>query len=261
MNTGRNILAAVIVTAAAFALLGNLSLAEQENMNGQSMNRNSGSMQMAMTVNSQDRRFMREAAEGGMAEVMMGQLAIQRTTSDEVRRYAQQMVDDHTRANAELMRIAQSKGMTLPTGPSSRQRSMMTRMQAMNGADFDRMYIREAGVNAHRTMERLFQREIERGSDADVKGFASATLPAVQMHLQMAQQMMGMMMGGGNMNRNMRGNMNSNMGGNMHGNMNSNMEGNMNMGGGNMNRNMNSNRNRNMNGNMNRNMNSNMNRP
>jgi hypothetical protein len=98
-----------------------------------------------------------------------------------------------------------------------------------------------AGIDSHQKMQGLFQSEISGGTDADLKSFASKTLPTVQKHLRMAQEMANAgMTGGGNMN--MGGvSMNSNMGGNMNGNMNSN----------NRNRNSNSNRNGNSNGNTN----------
>src|SRR4028119_1090614 len=139
--------------------------------------------------------------------------------------------------------------MTLPTTPSADQMQMMSQLQAASGAEFDRLYIQLAGVQAHQMMQGLYQSEISNGTDADIKSFARKTLPTVQKHLRMAQQMAnGGMTGGGNMN--MRGgNMNANMGGNMNGNTGGNMNGNMNM---NNNRNRNnSNRGGNTNGNTN----------
>jgi hypothetical protein len=81
----------------------------------------------------------------------------------------------------------------------------------MTGADFDRAYLKEAGVKAHEKMEKLFMREAERGRDADLKSFASSTLPTVQGHLRMAREMMtgmsgkGTSMSGGTDNSNTKG--------------------------------------------------------
>ena len=227
-------------------------------------NMNGGGSGMMM-LSSGDRKFMMTAAQGGMAEVEMARVALERASSEEVKAYAQRMIDDHTKANEELMGIAQAKGVTLPAGPDAKHMAMLTKMRALSGAAFDREYVMMAGRKDHEKMEKLFRDESTKGKDADVKAFAAKTLPVVREHLSMARmlndKMMGMKMNSnsgnmGGMNSNMGGSMNSNMNSNMNGNMNSNMNRNT---GGNMNRNMNSNMNRNMNGNMNsnRNMNSN----
>jgi putative membrane protein len=70
-----------------------------------------------------DNQFVMDAAHGGMAEVQLGQLALQRSTNPEVKRFAQQMIQEHSRANEELMRLATQKGITPPTdvGPNIEQ--------------------------------------------------------------------------------------------------------------------------------------------
>ncbi len=267
------IIAQTLAGLGIFALMGVMFAAvaapQEQNMNSNSnMNSNmkSGKGGMMMSLNSTDKKFMMMAAQGGMAEVKMAEAALQHSSSDSVKTYAQKMIDDHTAANTELMQIASSKGVTLPTAPDAKMQAMMTKMMTLNGADFDREYIKNAGVKDHEKMEKLFMEEGSKGGDADTKAFATKTLPTVQMHLSMAREMMSSMMGmkgkmgmgsGSNMNSNMGSNMNSNMSG-----MNSNMGGNMNSNMSNMNSNMNMNKskNKNSNMNMNSNMNSNMNK-
>lgn len=72
-------------------------------------------------LTSADRRFVNEAAEGGMAEVMHGRLAVERASNDEVKNFAQQMIDDHTKANQELMQLATTRGITLSNGVMAHQ--------------------------------------------------------------------------------------------------------------------------------------------
>jgi putative membrane protein len=150
---------------------------------------------MAMMVSSSDKKFAMTAAMGGMAEVEMAQLALTKASSDAVKQYAQKMIDDHTAANAELMQIASSKGIALPTAPDAKHRAMMAKMQRLSGAAFDREYIMMAGHKDHMKMEKLFKDESMKGRDADLKGFAAKTLPVVRMHLQMARDMHGSMSG------------------------------------------------------------------
>ena len=219
--------------------------------------------------------FMMKAAMTDMLEIMSSQTALQKSSNEEVRRFAQMMIDDHTRTSEELKTLAASKNVTLPTGVSSKQQAMMSKLNgAAAGMDFDREYMKMQ-VKAHEDAVKLFQKQANDtdAEDADAKAFAAKHLPALQGHLTMARTMYNGMKGmksmsGGNMNRNMNGNMsggmNSNSGGNMNsgdrmnsnGGMNMNSDSDMNM---NPNRNMNSNRNRNTNRNTNSNSNTNSN--
>lgn len=155
---------------------------------GQGMNRN-------MKMSSADQKFMMMAATGGMAEVEMARLALEKSSSDAVKQYAQKMIDDHTAANNELMQVASMKGVMLPTQSDAKQMAMMMKMQKLSGMEFDMMYVKEAGVKGHETMEKLFMKESMSGKDMDAKAFAAKTLPTVRMHLQMARDMMMSMKG------------------------------------------------------------------
>lgn len=157
-------------------------------------NMNSGMIRMS----SADQKFMMMAATGGMAEIEMARLALQRSGNESVKQYAQKMIDDHTMAGEELKRLAAMKGITLPTQPDAKQMAMMAKLQRLSGAEFDMMYVKEAGVKAHQDMEKLFMKESMGGKDMEAKTFASKTLPVVRMHLQMAREMMATMKGRGN---------------------------------------------------------------
>jgi putative membrane protein len=234
---------ATMMIVGVFVLLSGLSAAPQDNMNGGNANSNTGRSANANTsqaamAKSADGKFMMTAAAGGLAEVELGRLALERASSDAVKQYAQRMVDDHTKANQDLMQVAATKGVTLPTGPDPKHMALIERLRGRSGADFDRMYVKEAGVKAHQDMEKLFRNETIKGKDADVMAFASRTLPAVQDHLRMARDLSGTMTGTGGGGSN--SNTGSGMGGGTHGNMNGNANGNRNSNG-NMNGNGNGN--------------------
>jgi putative membrane protein len=189
MSKGKFSLTA-LAAVCMFMFVAMLSQARQDqNMNG---NKNMGAGGNALS--STDRKFMMEAAAGGLAEVAMGRLATEHASSDAVKQYAQHMIDDHTKANDELMQLASTKGVTLPTGPDAKHQAMMTRMQGLSGAAFDREYIKNSGVKDHENMEKLFMKESTGAKDADTKAFAAKTLPTVQEHLRMAREMNGTMM-------------------------------------------------------------------
>lgn len=138
-----------------------------------------------------DREFMVKAAQGGMAEVQYGQIALQRASSNTVRQYAQRMIQEHTKANNELKALAKAKGVTLPKNIGEKNQKLKQRLLRLSGARFDREYMEEAGVKSHEEQAKLFERQIERGQNPDVIDFARKTLPVVQMHLQQAEQITG----------------------------------------------------------------------
>jgi Predicted outer membrane protein len=131
-----------------------------------------------------DNDFMTEAAQGGMAEVELGKLAASKATSPEVKKFGQQMVTDHTKANNDLKALAAKKGMKLPAEVDSEAKSTMEDLKGRTGADFDKEYV-ENMYEDHKKDVADFQDEAKNASDPDVKAFASKTLPTLQKHLDM----------------------------------------------------------------------------
>ncbi len=170
----------------------NMNSSTGSNMNS---NTNSNMNRSMMNMSSMDQNFMMMAAMGGMAEIEMARLALQRSTNESIKQYAQKMIDDHTMAGDELKQLASMKGITLPMQLDAKQMAMMAKMQNLSGAKFDMMYVKEAGVKSHEKMEKLYMKESMSGKDMDAKAFASKTLPTVRMHLQMAREMMTSMKG------------------------------------------------------------------
>jgi putative membrane protein len=158
---------------------------QDQNRQGQDATNQAGG-RSTTAVASADRRFMTEAAEAGLAEVSLGRLALERASNPEVKQFAQRMIDDHTNANNELMQIAQAKGVTLPTQPAAKHRSMMTKMEKLSGEAFDREYMR-AQLKDHDKVTKMFERQSQRGLDADAKAFAAKQLPVLHEHHQMAE--------------------------------------------------------------------------
>ena len=137
-----------------------------------------------------DKDFMMKAAESGMAEVSMSQLALTKATNDEVKTFAQRMVDDHTKANNELKELAGKKGVTLPASPNAKQRAEQDRLNKLSGADFDREYMRSQ-VKAHNEAVALFEKETRAGKDQETKTWAEQTLPTLREHQRMANELSG----------------------------------------------------------------------
>jgi putative membrane protein len=137
-------------------------------------------------VDRGDRKFMENAALGGLAEVQMGKLAQEKAQSAEVKQFGQRMVDDHSKANAELQKIAAAKGVQLPTELDRKHKRDYERLQKLSGAKFDAEYM-EHMVSDHKKDVSDFRAAAKNAKDPDLKAFASSTLPTLESHLQMAQ--------------------------------------------------------------------------
>ena len=167
---------------------GNSNRTQNDNRSG---NRNTGGAAGSkVSMSSQDRNFVMDAAMGGMLEVELGRLAVQNGASDAVKQFGQRMVDDHSRANQELMSVASSKGMTLPTALDEKHQKDVTKFSGLTGAEFDRAYARMM-LQDHEKDVKEFEKQGTRGADPDIRAFATRTLPTLQEHLQMVRQLPG----------------------------------------------------------------------
>jgi len=160
------------------------------NSNSSSSSNATGERTAAAAVNADDRKFMMEAATGGMMEVELGRLAAQQGSSDAVKKFGQRMVDDHSKANEELMQLASTKGVTLPTELDAKHKSEVTKLSKMTGADFDRAYSKMM-LSDHVKDVAEFEKQSTKANDADLRAFSAKTLPTLQEHLQMAQALNG----------------------------------------------------------------------
>lgn len=142
-----------------------------------------------------DSHFAMEAAQGGMAEVKLGQLAQDKGSSDAVKQFGKKMVDDHSKANDQLKSVAAKENMTLPTDIDAKDQAVYDRLSKLSGAAFDRAYARDM-VRDHKKDVSGYQKEANNGKNDNIKNFASQTLPTLQEHLKMAE---GLMSGSGKM--------------------------------------------------------------
>jgi putative membrane protein len=144
------------------------------------------SMQSAAKLSPADKTFVQKAAIGGLAEVEMGKLAQQKAGSDQVKQFGTRMVDDHSKANDELKQVASSKGIALPSDLDAKHKGKLAKLETLSGTQFDRAYMDDM-VADHKEDVSEFQKQSKSGSDADIKGFASRTLPTLQEHLTLAE--------------------------------------------------------------------------
>ena len=137
-------------------------------------------------LSSADTTFAMKAAQGGVAEVQLGQLAAQRASNPAVKAFGQQMVDDHSKANDKLKSIAASESVTLPSSLNGKDQAIYTKLQGLSGAEFDREYVK-CMLKDHEEDIKEFQKEANKGKDPRMKEFAQQTLPTLQDHLSKVQ--------------------------------------------------------------------------
>jgi putative membrane protein len=133
-----------------------------------------------------DTKFMKEAAEGGMAEVALGQLAAEKASSSDVKKFGQRMVDDHSKANDELKLLASQKNVDLPKDLSAKDKATKATLEKLSGEQFDQVYMKDM-VRDHKKDVSDFRQESKSAQDPDVKNFAVQTLPTLEDHLKQAE--------------------------------------------------------------------------
>lgn len=130
--------------------------------------------------------FTTAAAQGGMVEVKLGNLALAKSENADVKRFAEMMIADHTRANNDLKEIAAGKSVALPTDISDEQKSTLDKLSKFSGAEFDKEYVK-AMIEDHERDVKEFRTQSQNGTDAEVKAFAARTLPTLEAHLDMVK--------------------------------------------------------------------------
>lgn len=132
--------------------------------------------------------FVKRAAIGNMFEIQSSQLAEQKSQNDQVRQFAQRMIEDHTAADDRMKSLVQNmQGVTAPTSLDQPHQQMMQTLQSASGAGFDRAYV-QMQVTAHRDAVNLFDRYAQNGDNQQLKQFAQQTVPTLRDHLQSIEQ-------------------------------------------------------------------------
>lgn len=133
-----------------------------------------------------DATFYKNAAEGGMAEVELGNLAQKNGKSQSVKDFGVMMVKDHSAANEKLKSVAAAKIVALPSSPSMGQMATKAKLEALSGDAFDKAYIKDM-TKDHEEDIKEFNKEAVSGKDPDAKAYAASTLPTLEEHLRKIQ--------------------------------------------------------------------------
>lgn len=144
----------------------------------------------ALGIAPKTQDFVTLAAQSGMVEIETSKLALGKADNEKTKQFADKMIKDHTETSTELKALIESGKVqaTLPTGLDRAQNEELDKLAKMNSKDFTKAYD-DFQVSAHKDAASLFERYSKEGDNAELKAFASKTLPHLQMHLKMAQDL------------------------------------------------------------------------
>ncbi len=194
-NTGRIILcsATLLLTSAALAQSPG-GAPQQPTMPGQQPQASPGmgSPESPGTAptgqNFSDQAFVAKALAGGDAEVQLGQLAEQKSQSQDVKQFAQKMVSDHTQMGDKWFKpVAKQLGVSEPKGPDKKEKKLIAKLETLSGPQFDTEYI-QAMVKDHKEDLKEFKEEAQSTQDPNVKQVAQQGAKIIQQHLQLIEQ-------------------------------------------------------------------------
>lgn len=149
-----------------------------------------GQMNGTNTMNTgpaMDKAFVKKALEGNEGEIQMGQLALQKSSDDQVKQFAQHMVDDHGKMQDQLKPVAQQMGVKVPDGPSKGEMKKMDKMKSLSGDAFDQAYIKDM-VKDHKSDSSDFKLEAQNTQNPQLKQLASEGSQTIDSHLQQIEQ-------------------------------------------------------------------------
>ena len=151
----------------------------------------------AQNLAKSDQQLLQQMAQGNMAEIEAGKIALQKSQNTEVKAFAQQMIDDHTKGLQEVQTVAQNKGVTLPAEPDAKHKAMASKLNGLSGDAFDRTYLSQAGVADHKKTHALVQKVQTSAKDPDVKALGAKLEPTVAQHLTHVEQLNASVKAGG----------------------------------------------------------------
>lgn len=140
-----------------------------------------------VALSGPDAKFAVEAANGGMSEVMLGNLAKQKATNPKVKDFGDMMVMDHTKANDKMKQIAAAKKITLPDSVASEEKKLIADLSEKKGAAFDTAYV-NAMVDDHKADIKAFEEARKKVTYPELQAFIDKTLPVLHKHLDAIQK-------------------------------------------------------------------------
>ena len=188
-----------ITVLSALALTSSIALAQKAPVQHSDSKGKAGTTSTEMptgaTGNKNDvasSNFVQKAAMSDQFEIESSKLALQKATDPQIKQFAQQMIDEHSKSSDKLKATLQSAGanMSPPAGLAldAKHQALMDKLQKASGKEFERLYV-QIQRDGHKEAVDLFSKYSKDGKEASLKGFAQETLPVIEKHLQHAQSL------------------------------------------------------------------------
>lgn len=143
----------------------------------------------------QDLKYFNELAQANMAEVRAGKVAEEKAQSDDVKKYARHMIEDHGKMLEEQESMAQAKKVKMPAQPKKEDQAAVKKLQGLSGDKFDQAYMDQM-LKDHEKALKLAKEASSKAKDAQLKEAAQKATPKIEEHLKMARQISGAAAGG-----------------------------------------------------------------
>ncbi|MES2315952.1 MAG: DUF4142 domain-containing protein [Pseudomonadota bacterium] len=148
-----------------------------------------GSGSGTASLSKSDQKILMNMAQENMAEIEVARLAQSKSQNEQVKGFAQKMIDDHTKALDDVKQMAQAKNLTLPTELDRAHKGKVDKLASLSGEAFDRSYMAQAGVAEHKKVHGMLSKAQVKAKDPELKALASRMAPVVDQHLNSAQEL------------------------------------------------------------------------
>jgi putative membrane protein len=142
----------------------------------------------ATTMNKADQKTLTDLAMAGMAEIECAKQAQAKSQNDQVKTYAQQMINDHSKAQTDVEQLASAKGVTLPTELDKSHKAMVDKLGGMSADAIDKAYISHA-VSDHQKLHAKLTQAQKKTKDPELKALIERIAPTVEQHLKAAKEL------------------------------------------------------------------------
>jgi putative membrane protein len=141
----------------------------------------------AGTLTEPEQTFMKKAAVSDLTEIETSRIAVQKASKPDIKQFAQQMIEDHTKLSNSMKQIASAKNVQLPTSDPSIN-AMTSKLNGLSGTKFDQEYLK-GQVAGHRDASKLFHNEGAAAKDPQLKQAVAQATPIIDQHLQHVEQL------------------------------------------------------------------------
>jgi len=141
-------------------------------------------------ASAEDAKFVTKAGEINLAEINIGRLAAQRASRQDVRQFANQLVQDHSMNLQQLNQLANRNHWKGAERMDQEHQQLFQKLATMEGQQFDREFVQKM-VEGHKKAAEAFKHASENCKNAELKQYATQTLAAIQQHEKEAQRLNG----------------------------------------------------------------------